>query len=90
MILTEKAKADFLNHFFASVPENEIELHAHIIEWFDTVGFFITIKNKFGHRKQCQRFSYLIKNYNSEFIFNSRSESTKEAIKKANYFYNKK
>jgi hypothetical protein len=90
MILTERAKEDFLKQFNGEVPVNEIELYAYIVDWFDSKGFFVTIKNKFGHRKQCQRFSYFINNVNSGFVFNSRIEATKGVIQKANYYYNKK
>ena len=88
MILKKKTKEDFLKQFCGVVPVNEIELYAHIIDWLDSKKFFINIKSKFGQRKQCERFSFLIRNYNPGFIFNSRTEATKEAISKANYFYN--
>jgi len=88
MILTEKTKEDFLKQFCGEVPVNEIELYAYIIEWLDSKKLFINIKSKFGQRKQCERFSFLIRNYNSGFLFNSRIEATKEAIKKADFFYN--
>ena len=89
MILTEKTKEDFLKQFCGVVPINEIELYAHIIDWLDSQKFFINVKSKFGQRKQCERFCFTVRNYNSGFVFNSRTQATKEAIKKSDFFYNR-
>ena len=88
-ILTEKTKEDFLKEFYGEITINEKVLYIHIIDWLDLKKFIINIKSKFGKRKQCERFSFLIRTYNSGFIFNSRTEAIKEAISKANYFYNR-
>jgi len=97
MTLTEKAKDDFTNwlykeydiHYYNQECALNTCLNALIIDYFDSVNIYINIKSKFGQRKQCERFSFMVKEYNSGFIFNSRGEATEEAIKKANYFYNK-
>lgn len=62
--------------------------NALIIDFFDSVGIYVEIKNKFGQRKQCQRFSFIVKNYNSGFLFNSRTEATNAAIEKAVEIFN--
>lgn len=97
MTLTEKAKEDFINwldkdydiHYYNQECAISICLNALIMSWFDNVDVYINIKSKFGQNKQCERFSFTVKGYYSGFIFNSRAEATEEAIKKANYFYNK-
>lgn len=97
MTLTEKAKEDFINwldkdydiHYYNQECALNTCLKAIIIEWLDAVNIYVNIKSKFGQIKQCERFSFTVKSYNSGFIFNSRIEATEEAIKKANYFYNK-
>lgn len=99
MILTDKAREVFLNIFGVDEQDKlvalqyinnktDIERNALIVDFFDSVGIYINIKSKFGQNKQCERFSYVIKNYNSGFIFNSRQEATIKAIKSANGIYN--
>ena len=93
MILTGKAKEDFLNskviggnikHFDMMMP---LYQNALIIEWFDSVGYIIII----GHNSLIKKFYYCI-----EKIFydcgtqSTRQEATIEAIKKANELYNLK
>ena len=97
MTLTEKAKNNFINwldkeydiHYYNQECAIAICLNALIIQWFDSVAIYINIKSKFGQKKQCERFSFMVKSYNSSFMFNSRIEATEEAVKKANHFYNK-
>jgi len=64
-------------------------LNALIIEYLDSAGVYVNIKSKFGQRKQCERFSFIVKRYNSGFIFNSRTEAINAAIEKANELINK-
>jgi len=68
----------------------DISLNALIIEWFDSVGIYISIKSKFGQNKQRQRFGYSLLNYVSMFAFDSRTEATNFAIEKANLLFNEK
>lgn len=97
MTLTESSKNDFITwldkqydiHYYNQECALNTCLNSLIIEWFDSVNIYINIKSKFGQKKQCERFSFMVESYNSGFIFNSRNEATEEAIKKANYFYNK-
>jgi hypothetical protein len=97
MALTDKSTYDFINwldnkydiHYYNQECALNVCLNALIIEWFDSVNIYINIKSKFGQIKQCERFSFIVKTYNSGFIFNSRNEAIEEAIKKANFFYNK-
>ena len=100
MTLTAKAKEDFLEVFGVDEEDKsialqyfqtktEVERNALIIEWLDSLKIFINIKSKFGQRKQCERFSYTLRHFNSGFIFNSREDATMDAIKSANGIYNK-
>ena len=95
MILTKITKDDFLKSLemgeqcFTTIYSSRDKI-AIIIEWLDFIGFYINVKSKFGQRKQCERFSFSVKNYNSGFIFDSRNEATVGAIKKANEIYNLK
>ncbi len=58
-------------------------------EWLDSVGIFITIRNKFGHRKKARIFWYSINEFKTNgFVFLSRAIAVKEAIKNANNVYN--
>lgn len=97
MILTGKTLDNFLEWVYKEYDYKLYDLEklfpSHllyylIIEWFDSVGIFINIKSKFGQRKQCERFSFNVENYNSGFLYNSRNEATKQAIIKANEIYN--
>ena len=67
----------------------EICQNALIIEYLDSVGVYVNIKSKFGQRKQCERFSFIVKRYNSGFLFNSRPEAINAAIERANEIINK-
>jgi hypothetical protein len=48
------------------------------------------LKKKFGQRKQCERFMFHIKNYKSQFLFNSRTEVKEQAIIKTDELLNAK
>ena len=93
MKLTGKLKQDFGNQCvyqydeFIKLPE--CCQNALIIEYLDSVGIYVNIKSKFGQRKQCERFSFIVKRYNSGFLFNSRTEAINAAIEKANDLINK-
>lgn len=71
---------------FRGMPESC--KNALIIEFFDSSEIYIEIKNKFGQRKQRQRFSFVVKRNNSGFIFDSRAEAISSAITEANEIYN--
>lgn len=90
MKLSGKCKEEFeYNYNMSNFNElSETLQNALIIDFFDGVGIYIEIKNKFGQRKQCQRFSFIVKNYNSGFLFNSRTEATNAAIEKAVEIFN--
>jgi len=79
-------KKQDLGEFFETIMD--IMQNALIIEWLDSVKIFINIKSKFGQKKQCERFSFNVRNYNSGFMFNSRQEATEKAIEKAVEIYN--
>ena len=99
MILTGKCKEAFEKRFLEKEKKfdfynknnkllNDAIQNALIIDFFDSVGIYIEIKNKFGQRKQYQRFSFIVKNYNSGFLFNSRTEAINAAVAKANEIFN--
>ena len=74
---------DFFNYLYP------IFQNALIIEWFDSIGIYITIKNKFGQNKQARIFWYsLNKGEKNNDVYLSRSEATNKAIEKANQIYN--
>ena len=73
---------------FWDIPK--IVQYAYIIEYFDSIGWVIDIKSKFGQRKQCERFMFHIKNYKSQFLFNSRMEVKEQAIIKTDELLNAK
>jgi hypothetical protein len=81
-MLTGKAKDNFLKQFCGVVPVNEIELNAHIIDWFDSVGIYVNpLKYESGWK-------YIVNTQYRE-ILSSRQEAISKAIKKASDFYNK-
>lgn len=96
MILTGKAKEDFINWknknyeneyycTFSSMPKQS--QNALIIEWFDSVGIYISILTQENDRKE-RRFTSDINE--QEFIScKTRQQATEESIKKANEIYNK-
>lgn len=92
MILTGKAKEDFLKQYGNEEWEiDDIYLHALIIEFFDSVGITVDVMpilnnpikwmpNPFWIEKE-------ISTDDSE-CYKTRKEATIEAIKKANEIYN--
>ena len=90
-ILTGKAKEDFIktkigneiNLFESMLP---IYKNALIIEWFDSVGIYITS----DYLELNKGFYSEILNENFEIIKPTRQEALTEAIKKANEIYNNK
>lgn len=97
MILTGKAKKHFLAHYgtgenYFLTTINEIEQHANIIEWLDSVGIFIDIDiNISGDAAMFSHFMAYGEYFGStEQYWKTRSEATKDAIKKANEIYNKR
>jgi hypothetical protein len=75
--------------FISYVGIGKTLLNALIIEWFDSVGWYINFKSKFGQRKQKEVFMFYIKNYKSDFLYTSRAEVQREAIIKTNELINK-
>lgn len=72
-------------------------LHALIIEWFDSVGIYITIEGVFdrmlGYHRGYEVHIYQdgkqpISLFDNEDVFNIRQEAAKQAIIKANQVYN--
>ena len=91
MILTEKAKEDFIKTKIG----NEISLfesmlpiykNALLIEWFDSVGIYIT-SDYFELNKG---FYSEVLDSNFAIVKPTRQEALTEAIKKANEIYNSK
>lgn len=95
MILTSRAKFDFLKHCkqdesFMNMYD-DIFLHALMISWFDSVGIFIHVNPiTFDHAtefkasvngEECS-FGY------GDYYFKSRPKAIKAAIEKANNIYN--
>ena len=104
MILTNKAKEDFIDYLWESkfkkedykeyedYIENQKESHtyADIIEWFDSVGIYIEIHYS---RILGDKFLCIVNtgaNYNLTSYQDSRQESTIQAIIKANKIYNER
>jgi len=97
MILTGRAKEDFLKHLDVEekwFDEEYVDLfsNALIIEWFDSVGIYIwTMPSLRVETKWTYRVfkSVLTENIKQRaFSFKTRAEATTEAIKKANEIYN--
>ena len=104
MILTGKAKEDFYKYiniedyklfdYVRKKYANEIVLNALIIEWFDSVGIFVSINyvdfyNEIRNDKGFE--AYVTKGISVKFrSVSSRQEAIIQAIKKANEIYNEK
>lgn len=99
MILTGKAKEDFENwvynnteYLYCEVYDTpEKLLYSLIIDWFDSVGIYISITPSIpiGYEKpDCFMFSIGIGT--NRLKISSRHEATKQAIIKANEIYNNK
>lgn len=95
MILTGKAKEEFLNFYgtgenYFKTTLQEIEQHANIIEWFDSVGIIIEIEYSY---LLSDKF-YCVVSHNRDYVGTSYTESRKkaitQAITKANEIYNEK
>lgn len=98
MILTGKAKEDFLNQFWGQFPKDELLQNAYIIEWFDSVGIYIQPK-RFTHCLEFQDWYFIITDkkgiHLNNFLENrikidSRQQATEQAIIKANEIYNER
>ena len=74
----------YLIEVFDELPLNL--QHASIIEWFDSVGIYIT----FDYLDLNKCFYSEISNYNSFSIVGNRQECAKNSILKANDIYNEK
>lgn len=93
MLLTNKAKKDFLKWLYSEYDYQDISVlypenlaYTLIIEWFDSVGLFIDVIWSFEH------FEYTV-HYNNErsceyVPCNNRISATKQAIIHANELYN--
>ena len=103
MILTGKTKEEFLKYL--DVEEQwfndecvDLFANALIIEWFDSVGFFISNPSfndtGSGYQRgfECEVYDEKNNNiyeiYNDNDVFESRQEATEKAIIKANEIYN--
>ena len=105
MILTGKAKEDFYKYiniedyklfdYVRKKYANEIVLNALIIEWFDSVGIYISINyvDFYDEFRNNTGFETYVTNKGLSVKFrsvSSRQEATLQAIKKANEIYNSK
>ena len=103
MILTGKAKEDFYKYiniedyklfdYVRKKYANEIVLNALIIEWFDSVGIYISINyvDFYDEFRNNTGFETYVTNKGLSVKFRSvsiRQEAIKQAIKKANEIYN--
>ena len=96
MILNGKAKEDFYKYlnikdyklfdYVRKKYANEIVSNALIIEWFDSVGIYITS----DYFELNNGFYSEILDSNFEIIKPTRQEALTEAIKKTNEIYNEK
>ena len=96
MLLKGKAKEDFYKYlnikdyklfdYVRKKYANEIVSNALIIEWFDSVGIYITS----DYFELNNGFYSEILDSNFEIIKPTRQEALTEAIKKANEIYNLK
>ena len=91
MILTEKAKKDFKEFLYNKYDVlyelkdyHKTMLYAEIIDWFDSVGIYITS----DYFELNNGFYSEILNSDFEIIKPTRQEALTEAIKKANEIYN--
>lgn len=95
-LLTGKAKEDFLNkHGHKEHEIDDLYLYALIIEWFDSVGIYISIIVDLNFEDEDLMFFYNNVRYNNNYIcvtldFKTRQEATESAITKANEIYNSK
>lgn len=110
MILTGKAKDKFLTWYGnrIGITLTTLELiyqsesviqNALIVEWFDTIGTYITIEGVFdgmlGYHRGYQVHIYQdsehpISMFKNHDVFESRQEATEAAITKANEIYNER
>lgn len=93
MILTEKTKEDFLNWVGLTedmylCSHSKIEIEYMQIEWFDSVGIYITVDNHYKLFNYKIQYRGNIMLYDDFLAINSRQEATKQAIIKANEIYN--
>ena len=93
MILTDKAKSDFLEWYGADeryfeTTATKTEEYANVIEWLDSVFIPITITNEHYDGYYFKWKINMVKPEYSPDGYNTRLEATEEAIKKANEIYN--
>lgn len=93
MILTDKAKSDFLEWYGADeryfeTTATKTEEYANVIEWLDSVFIPITITNEHYEGYYFKWKINMVKPEYSPDGYNTRLEATEEAIKKANKIYN--
>lgn len=93
MMLTGKAKQDFEDWYTARTPsahalllvhfynKTELERYAWYIEWFDSIGIYLTI-GRYGYQLNTDTISITRK------TGETRQEATKQAIIHANELYN--
>lgn len=94
MILTYKAKADFIKWCKQDAAwmdtYYDLFLFALIIEWLDSVGFITEIDPLYydGWMFESVVYDRSGNNHYVSELFNTRQEATKAAIEKANELYN--
>src|SRR5690606_33935055 len=101
MILTGKAKEDFLkwyyynnyHHQVFTETSDDIFINALIIEWIDSVGIFISINyvSFYDELRNDKGFEAYVTNNGLSVKFRivkNRQEAIEKAIKKANEIYN--
>ena len=99
MILTEKAKEDFLEYYnnhsikyllswtdFDDLPL--VVKNALIIEWFDSVGIYINIENLYYQSWWYYKVKQCPDTYEQVIMQNTRQDAIEKAIEKANEIYN--
>ena len=91
-LLTGKCKSEFLKRYGNLEYEiDEIYLNALIIDFFDSVGIYISINREISENS-FWNFDFTYKeNLNNTFFtdyYETRQQATEEAIKKANEIFN--
>lgn len=103
MILTGKAKKDFLNYVYGLGLQEllvyDVSYNSIVIEWLDSVGIYISIESVFDNMLGYHR-GFQVQIYQDgkqpisidkdNDVFESRQQATEDAIKQANLIYNNK
>lgn len=94
MILTGKAKKDFLNYVYGLGLQEllvyDVSYNAMVIEWLDSVGIILEI-GVYSQDDNSIVFSYTIygkKSHETNEHYPTRRQATEAAIKESNEIYN--